>query len=124
LGARVRERRLGLQLTQQALASAVGIKYQQVQKYEGGLNRVHPAELLALASALQTTVAELVGERPPGVLDVMGDGWDKPDSLALLNAFARIESADVRRLVVGIASAMAAEAPSGLEGEADAAEEA
>ena len=116
LGARIRERRLRLQLTQQALASAIGVRYQQLQKYEGGYNRLHSAELLALASALQTTVAVLVGEQRRGVLDVMGPGWNQPDSLALLDAFVGIESVVVRRLVVGIASAMARAASSSSEG--------
>jgi transcriptional regulator with XRE-family HTH domain len=124
LGARVRERRLRLRLTQRALARMIGVGYRQLQKYEGGFNRIHPAELLALAVALKTTVADLVGEARPSVLGVMGHGWDRPDSLALVDAFVKIESAEVRRLVIGIARAMATEASLSSDGDGDAVEEA
>jgi transcriptional regulator with XRE-family HTH domain len=52
IGARVRERRITLGLTQQRLAELVGITYQQAHKYETGLNRVSAGRLHAIARAL------------------------------------------------------------------------
>src|SRR3954453_20739643 len=52
VGARVRERRIMLGLTQQELAGLVGITYQQAHKYEKGLNRIAAGRLAALARAL------------------------------------------------------------------------
>src|SRR4051794_40341968 len=52
VGARVRERRIALGLTQQELAGLVGITYQQAHKYEKGLNRIAAGRLHALARAL------------------------------------------------------------------------
>ena len=52
IGARVRERRIALGLTQQELAELVGITYQQAHKYEKGLNRIAAGRLHALARAL------------------------------------------------------------------------
>src|SRR3954451_10914746 len=52
VGARVRERRIMLGLTQQELAGLVGITYQQAHKYEKGANRVSAGRLHALARAL------------------------------------------------------------------------
>src|SRR4051794_13900846 len=52
VGARVRERRIALGLTQQQLAELVGITYQQAHKYEKGLNRIAAGRLAALARAL------------------------------------------------------------------------
>jgi transcriptional regulator with XRE-family HTH domain len=52
VGARVRERRIMLGLTQQELAGLVGITYQQAHKYEKGLNRIAAGRLHALARAL------------------------------------------------------------------------
>lgn len=56
VGARVRERRILLGLSQRQLADAVGLTFQQIQKYENGTNRIDVARLAALAYAL---------ERPP-----------------------------------------------------------
>jgi transcriptional regulator with XRE-family HTH domain len=52
VGARLRERRIMLGVTQQQLAELVGITYQQAHKYETGANRISAGRLLALARAL------------------------------------------------------------------------
>ena len=52
VGARVRERRLALGLTQQELAGLVGITFQQVYKHEKGINRIAAGRLHAIARAL------------------------------------------------------------------------
>jgi transcriptional regulator with XRE-family HTH domain len=52
VGAKVRERRLALGLTQQQLAELVGTTYQQAHKYEKGVNRISAGRLHALARAL------------------------------------------------------------------------
>ena len=53
VGRRVRQRRLLLGLTQQQLAVAVGVRFQQIQKYECGANKISAARLWSLAMALQ-----------------------------------------------------------------------
>src|SRR3569833_1701916 len=57
LGKRLRRRRRLLGLTQQQLANAVGIRFQQIQKYECGANRISAAHLRQLAEALDVAVA-------------------------------------------------------------------
>ena len=57
LGRRLRRRRRLLGLTQQQLAVQVGIRFQQIQKYECGANRISAARLWQLAEALETPVA-------------------------------------------------------------------
>ena len=52
VGARVRERRLALGLTQQQLAELVGTTYQQAHKYEKGVNRISAGRLHVIAGAL------------------------------------------------------------------------
>ena len=54
LGRRLRRRRRLLGLTQQQLAMQVGIRFQQIQKYECGANRISAARLWQLAEALET----------------------------------------------------------------------
>lgn len=55
IGNRVRKLRRELGLTQQDLAGAVGVSYQQIQKYERGMNRVSASRLLVISSVLGTT---------------------------------------------------------------------
>jgi transcriptional regulator with XRE-family HTH domain len=56
VGARLRERRLLLGLTQQELAAPIGLTYQQTQKYETGINRISVGRLYQLAQALGVEV--------------------------------------------------------------------
>src|SRR5690348_14017320 len=56
IGARVRERRIALGMTQQQLAELIGTTYQQNYKYEKGANRVSAGRLHALARALGVEV--------------------------------------------------------------------
>ena len=56
LGKRLRRRRRLLGLTQQQLASAVGVRFQQIQKYECGANRISAARLWELSEALEVPI--------------------------------------------------------------------
>jgi transcriptional regulator with XRE-family HTH domain len=62
LGRRLRNRRRLLGLTQQQLAAAVGVRFQQIQKYECAANRVSAARLWDLARALETPIAYFFDE--------------------------------------------------------------
>ena len=52
VGARMRERRIMLGLTQQQMADLIGVTYQQAHKYEKGINRVAAGRLYSIARAL------------------------------------------------------------------------
>jgi transcriptional regulator with XRE-family HTH domain len=56
VGARVRERRIMLGLTQQQLADLIGVTYQQAHKYERGINRVSAGRLYEIAQVLSVPV--------------------------------------------------------------------
>jgi transcriptional regulator with XRE-family HTH domain len=56
VGARMRERRLMLGLTQQQMAELIGVTYQQAHKYEKGINRIAGGRLYAIAQALSVEV--------------------------------------------------------------------
>ena len=109
VGARVRLRRRLLGLTQGQLAEALGITFQQVQKYERGTNRVSASMLVRIARRLDTTVAALVGEESvsttsPRLLETLAT----PDALALLQAYARIHRTRAKEAIVGLVMEMAA----------------
>ena len=56
VGARMRERRIMLGLTQQQMAELIGVTYQQAHKYEKGINRIAAGRLYAIAQALGVEV--------------------------------------------------------------------
>src|SRR5438445_7441087 len=56
VGARIRERRIMLGLTQQQLAEMIGVTYQQAHKYERGINRVSAGRLFEIARALSAPI--------------------------------------------------------------------
>jgi DNA-binding XRE family transcriptional regulator len=62
VGRRIRARRTAVGISQTALAKALGLTFQQVQKYEKGTNRVSASTLVRVARELGVTVAFLVGE--------------------------------------------------------------
>lgn len=109
IGERIRARRVQLGLSQGYLGGAVGITFQQVQKYEKGSNRVSVSRLQAIAHALGASLAELTGDEPvPAEIETEPHGSPMPaDGLQLLRDFGRIESRKVRRQVIRLVSAIA-----------------
>jgi transcriptional regulator with XRE-family HTH domain len=68
VGARIRERRVMLGLTQQQLAEMIGVTYQQAHKYERGINRVSAGRLYEIARVLSAPITffyEGLGEEAP-----------------------------------------------------------
>ena len=64
VGSRVRVRRLGLGMSQTKLGRAIGVTFQQVQKYENGANRIGASNLYKIAKALGVDVAFLYDGMP------------------------------------------------------------
>ena len=73
VGSRVRQRRQELGLTQEKLGDALGLTFQQVQKYEKGTNRVSASRLQHLSRILKAPVPYFF-EGSPGQAKVKGDG--------------------------------------------------
>ncbi|HVI31645.1 helix-turn-helix transcriptional regulator [Phenylobacterium sp.] len=109
IGGRIRARRRQLGLSQSDLAHALGVSFQQVQKYERGANRVAASTLIATAQALSTTVAWLVGE-DGGTReddDEVFRALARPGALELLQAFDGIPDGRARAALVALAREMA-----------------
>lgn len=92
VGARIRLARKTLGMSQQALAEAVGITFQQIQKYERGANRVSASMLAKIAHTLGTPVAELFGanDGARGLTDELAELLGEPGALDLLRAYAHL----------------------------------
>ncbi|MFN3353809.1 MAG: helix-turn-helix domain-containing protein [Brevundimonas sp.] len=104
LGRRLRRRRRLLGLTQQQLAVQVGIRFQQIQKYECGANRISAARLWQLAEALETPVSyfydglnETLEKRDPG--SGSGEVFSRKETLDLIQAYYQLGERPRRRLL-------------------------
>lgn len=79
VGSRIRERRYAMGMTQMQLGESVGVKFQQIQKYENGMNRVSASRLLLIAEALDVPVAwffEGLKTKAPERVEPTFDGRD------------------------------------------------
>ena len=101
VGKRIRHRRWMVGMTQQQLAGHVGIKYQQIQKYETGMNRVSASRLWEIAAALEVPVAYFFeglegGVEPSGTLP--GDVLADKEALELVRSYYAIPENQRRQL--------------------------
>ena len=64
IGARIRERRHVLGISQADLAETLGVSFQQIQKYEKGVNRVSAARLFAICKALNVSLSSMFARDP------------------------------------------------------------
>lgn len=106
IGGRIRARREARNITQAQLAAAAGVTFQQIQKYERGVNRVAAARLLQIARALKTTGADLLGELETGEGDALS--LARPGATLILSAFNRIDDDQVREAALILLEQLAA----------------
>lgn len=120
VGSRVRMRRMMLGMSQEKLGDALGLTFQQVQKYEKGTNRIGASRLQQISHILQVPVsfffdgAPTVSGRPGGVEEApspayVSDFLATSDGLALTKAFVRIKDPKLRRRIVDLVEAIAGE---------------
>jgi len=97
-----------LGLSQSELGAAIGVTFQQVQKYERGTNRVRASMLESLAAALNVPITYFFGGHPQENGDEHGTGanlagfLDTAEAVALCSAFQRIESKEMRTAVINL----------------------
>jgi transcriptional regulator with XRE-family HTH domain len=114
VGLRMRMRRKELGLSQERLAEAVGLTFQQIQKYERAANRISASKLWELSRALKTGVgyfyeglAELEAES--GSQNSIHDFLLAPDGMELVTHFPRIANPRLRRRVLELVRALSAQ---------------
>ena len=101
VGQRVRQRRWMVGMTQQQLAESVGIKFQQIQKYETGANRISASRMWDIAAALEVPVAfffEGLEGQAADTGEARGDILTDKEALELVRAYYSIPEAQRRRL--------------------------
>lgn len=144
VGARIRLRRTLLGMSQEKLADAIGLTFQQVQKYERGANRVGSSRLFDLAKVLDVQVSYFFEEMANGVSEmtpsrlsgasiakleetrdefgypVQGDPMMRRETLELVRAYYKIGDPSVRKRIADLTKAIAKEGRSDEEAEEDA----
>jgi transcriptional regulator with XRE-family HTH domain len=127
VGARVRQRRTLLGMSQEKLGDAVGLTFQQIQKYERGANRIGASRLFDMSQALDVPVQFFFDEMTtesvsalyePNIGEIEGKA-DMPDheplarreTLELVRAYYRIPDGQVRRRLFDLAKALGNASP-------------
>jgi transcriptional regulator with XRE-family HTH domain len=120
VGSRVRMQRMLAGISQEKLGEALGLTFQQVQKYEKGTNRISASRLQQIAKMLNVPVAFFFEGAPAG--DTAGGGFadtastvyvadflSTSEGVQLSKAFVRIKNPRVRRRVIDLVEALAEE---------------
>ncbi|MFD1331430.1 helix-turn-helix domain-containing protein [Methylopila musalis] len=118
VGSRVRMRRVLIGMSQEKLGEALGITFQQIQKYEKGANRIGASRMQQISNVLGVPVSYFFDDAPgaesaqgglaeaPGS-DYVVDFLSTTEGLQLNKAFARISNAKVRRKIVELVASLA-----------------
>lgn len=116
VGMRLRQRRTLLGMSQEKLAKAFGVSFQQVQKYERGANRISASRLHLLTRILDVPVAYFfeglpteIQERPMPVDPDAPDKMSSRETLELVRAYYKILDPGVRKRLVDLARALGRE---------------
>ena len=121
VGGRMRMRRLMLDMSQTDVANALGVTFQQVQKYEKGTNRIGASRLQYIAQILQVPVSFFFEEAPaapgrwpsgttePRSASYVTDFLATSDGLSLAKAFMLVENPKLRRAIVRLVEEIAPE---------------
>ena len=120
VGSRVRMRRMMLGMSQEKLGDALGLTFQQVQKYEKGTNRIGASRLQQIAHILQVQVSFFfegapsigTGSRQDGFAEAsspayVADFLASSDGLALTKAFMKLDDSKLRRRIVDLVEQIA-----------------
>ena len=116
IGSRVRMRRISIGMSQEKLGDMLGLTFQQVQKYEKGMNRISVARLVEIAKILGVDIhfffngikADLgfaEDSAPSYVADVMGT----PEGLQLVRNFTSIKNPKIRKSIVQLVASLASQ---------------
>ena len=113
VGNRVRMRRLLLGMNQETLANALGLTFQQVQKYEGGANRVSASRLSAMAEILGVPISYFFGDLRPDDASVSPEDqrWrehlQRPETIEFIRLYYAIPDQKIRRQFLEMAKTLA-----------------
>lgn len=115
VGARIRLRRTLLGMTQEQLAGALGISYQQIQKYETGANRVSAGRLFEISQRLGVDVAQFFeGVDPAATPKELPHGGRNRIAIDLVRNFLEISNEDQRSALANLVKTLKTNSVAGL----------
>ncbi|WP_417789416.1 helix-turn-helix domain-containing protein [Terasakiella pusilla] len=139
VGSRVRARRVGMRISQTKLGDAIGVTFQQIQKYENGTNRIGASNLYKISRQLGVEVAYFFQEMPEDLYEASNadpfglsesaaepfdsDPLSSRDSISLVHDFHRIPDETLRQRVGQFMRALANSMTNTPHDENDAADE-
>jgi transcriptional regulator with XRE-family HTH domain len=98
IGGAIKKYRLAAHMSQMALAEKIGISYQQLQKYEKGINNLSLYRLKQICEALYIPISTfLEGHTPEKIAEEIGEYGMNEDERILINLFRKIQNKDIRR---------------------------
>lgn len=117
VGGRLRQRRTLLGMSQEKLGRAVGLTFQQIQKYERGVNRIGASRLLQLSRVLAVPIAYFFEDVPAGKTRAPhqapaagggfeGDPFSRRETMELVRAYYAIGNPYVRKRVLDLVRAL------------------
>lgn len=122
IGQRLKSRRLELGISQERLADLLGVTFQQIQKYEKGVNRVAASRLFDIAAAMDVPLSHFFeglshnqaggsgGVSEGGRGDLVYDILATPDGMELLTLYGSIRNPRLRRRIIELVRVLAEEA--------------
>jgi transcriptional regulator with XRE-family HTH domain len=117
VGARIRTRRLFIGMNQDTLARALGLTFQQVQKYEGGANRVSASRLAQIAKVLGVPIAYFFGDLDPAGTTASPQELEtrelmqRPEAIELVRSYYAIGDQRIRHQFLDMVKAVAQSHP-------------
>ncbi len=113
VGGRIRMRRLLLGMNQETLANALGLTFQQVQKYEGGANRVSASRFSAMAEILGVPISYFFGDLRPDDAEISPEDrqWreylQRPETIEFIRLYYAIPDPKIRHQFLEMAKTVA-----------------
>ena len=109
IGERIKAQRNLIEMSQDDLGQALGVSFQQIQKYEKGINRISSGRLIELANTLQCSVTDLVGgaDKTSANSTPFSRYVASKEGVAIINAMAKISSPALRRHVINLVETLA-----------------
>ncbi|MEG3619342.1 helix-turn-helix transcriptional regulator [Magnetovibrio sp. PR-2] len=117
VGQRLKARRVGLRISQSEIGKALGVTFQQIQKYENGANRVGASNLFKLSQALNVNVGYFFEDMPDAskikslsdqpAAEFNHDPMTQPESIKLVHNYFRIAAPGVRSRVFQLVKSIA-----------------
>jgi transcriptional regulator with XRE-family HTH domain len=112
VGRCIRVHRMTLGMSQGQLANQLGVTFQQVQKYEKGINRIGASRLMRIAEIFEVPVQSLFGDLPskrnPSATEPTITDWlTDPGAMRLIQAYRRVREPQLQRAIIDFVEGMA-----------------